>query len=228
MRTTVFDWLGHEWIALSTEGQPGLRIAEQTRDIFQSLDAELRARDVSLDNTIRTRLWARDREARNVGSRVRVAILSGAARSASSSFIAPMYFESEADVAVELWAVRPSRPGAEKKLVEYEPPIVPLRYLVYDGIVALSGMTSVLPTLEEQVAEVLGSIVSALSHAGVGWENVVQLSGILHRSQRIDDLRAQLIRRLPALRSYVEYDTADGYSTEGKLIEIEVTAVQPA
>src|SRR5215204_7303411 len=149
MRMTVNSWRGREIVALSAEGRAALDPAEQTRDIFDRLDGALRGLSLSLDDTIRTRLWARDRASRDVGSKARVAILSGAARSASSSFIAPDFFESEAAIAIQLWTMRPTTPGSKKALVEYDPPIVPLRYLKRDGLVALSGMTSVLPDLRD-------------------------------------------------------------------------------
>ncbi len=225
MRMTVSSWRGHEIVALSAEGRAALDPAEQTRDIFERLDGALRGLSLSLDDTIRTRLWARDRASRDVGSKARVAILSGAARSASSSFIAPDFFESEAAIAIQLWAMRPTTPGSKKALVEYDPPIVPLRYLKRDGLVALSGMTSVLPDLRDQVAEILGNVASALSHADVRWDQVTKLSAIVHRSQSLDDLRSALTSALPGQPKESEYAFADGYSTEGKLVEIEVTAL---
>jgi enamine deaminase RidA (YjgF/YER057c/UK114 family) len=224
MRMTVTDWQGHEIVALSAEGRTGLDPAEQTRDIFDRLDGALRGLNLSLDDTIRTRLWARDRPSRDVGSKARVEILSGAARSASSSFIAPHFFESEAAIAIELWAMRPAAAGSQKKLVEYDPPIVPLRYLERDGLIVLSGMTSVLPGLHDQVQEIRGNVTSALDHAGSGWDQVLKLSAILHRGQQLEDLRAALSGLLPGQPAETELAFADGYSTEGKLVEIEVTA----
>ena len=94
----------------------------------------------SLENTVRTRLWGRDRESRDLGSEQRVKILSGKARSASSSYIAPDHFDSSSNVSIDLVAMRPVGPEADKILKEYDPPVVPLRYLVYDSIVFLSGV----------------------------------------------------------------------------------------
>jgi enamine deaminase RidA (YjgF/YER057c/UK114 family) len=225
MRITVTDWHGREITFLNAEGDPAITdTAEQTRDVFRRLDEALHGHGLSLDDTIRSRLWARDRPIRDLSSRVRVEILTGAARSASSSFIAPSYFESAAGVAIELWALRPSGANSQKKLVEYEPAIVPLRYLERDGLIVLSGMTSVLPTLQEQVGEILGNVTAALTHAGVAWTQVLKLSAILHRSQKLNDLRTVFTDLLPRQPAESEVAFADGYSTEGKLVEIEVTA----
>jgi len=225
MRKLVYEWLGRDFVALGEEGRPELGVAEQARDLFQRFDAELRGLGLSLDDTVRTRLWGRDRASRDEGSRERVAALSGGARSASSSYIAPAHFDSEAQVAVDLYAMRPRRPGREKALVEYDPPIAPLRYLAWDQVVALSGVTAVLPTLADQVADILPRIEASLAHAGAGWEQVVLISCFLHRGQRLDQLRDLIAAAIPARPPRAEYGFVDGYSTEGKFVEIEVTAL---
>ncbi len=169
MQKKIFQWLGREFIALSCEGMSGLTATAQAQDIFRSLDEELRGMGLSLENTTRTRLWGKDRESRNLGSNERVRILSGKARSASSSYIAPGHFNSDAKVALDLLAMRPSRQGLEKTLVEYDPPITPLRYLTYDSVVFLSGVTAVLPTLGDQLSDILPRISSSLTNAGSSW-----------------------------------------------------------
>ncbi len=224
MRKLVQEWLGHELVELNAESRPGSDAAEQGRELFARLDRELRDLGLSLDNTVRTRLWGRDRPSRDAGSRERVAALSGAARSASSSFIAPDHFDSDADVAVDLWALLPGRAGLQKTLVEYDPPIVPLRYLIWDDLVFLSGVTAVLPTLDEQIADILPRIEESLTLAGAGWDRVVRVSCLLHLSQSLDRLKQLLARSIDVRFPNVEYGFVDGYSSEGKLIEIEVTA----
>lgn len=169
MRKLVYEWLGREFVALSAEGRPELGVAEQARDLFRRFDEELRGLGLSLDDTVRTRLWGRERASRDEGSRERVAALAGRARSASSSYIAPAHFDSDAQVAVDLYAMRPRRSGLEKALVEYDPPIVPLRYLAWDQVVVLSGVTAVLPTLADQVADILPRIEASLADADAGW-----------------------------------------------------------
>jgi len=227
MQRTVYDWLGHEWVALRAEGSPQLEVPDQTREVFSRLDEELRGLELSLDNTVRTRLWARDRSSRDQGSRVRVETLTGAARSASSSFIAPDAFDSHGAVAVELWAMRPATRGTPKTLAEYDPPIVPLRYLVWESVVVLSGVTSMLPTLASQVPEITEAITRSLTLAGIDWEQAVKISCILHRSQSQAELRSLLGHVTARSPAVLEISVADGYSTEGKLVEVEVTAQLP-
>jgi enamine deaminase RidA (YjgF/YER057c/UK114 family) len=223
MRKTIFPWLGKEFVEVSGEGKPGKTASDQTREIFERFDQELRGSGLSLDNTVRTRLWGRDRSSRDQGSTERVKILSGKARSASSSFISPVHFDSEAQVAVDLLAMRPSRSDSQKYLKEYEPPITPLRYLVYDSVVFLSGVTAVLPALEDQMADILPRIEASLKDAATSWDRVVKVSFLLHRSQKFEALRELFQGQVKADIPRMDYFHVDGYSSEGKLIEIEVT-----
>ena len=224
MRKTVFQWLGREFVSLSAEGRTAKSAADEARDLFQRLDDELKGLGLSLDNTVRTRLWGRDRENRDHGSAERVKILSGKARSASSSFISPVHFDSDARVAIDLLAMRPANAHAQKQLKEYEPPITPLRYLIYDSVVFLSGVTAVLPTLEDQMVDILPRIEGSLKDAGGSWDRAVKASFLLHRSQKFDTLKGLFQKQVKANIPQMEYFHVDGYSSEGKLIEIEVTA----
>ena len=224
MRMKISRWLGREFVVLSCEGTASLTPTEEAREIFHRLDHELKRWGLSLEETVRTRLWARDRECRNVASEERFKVLRGKARSASSSYIAPGHFESDARIAVELLAMRPARPGLEKLLKEYEPPIIPLRYLIYDSVVFLSGVTAVLPTLADQVADILAHISGSLTDARSSWDKVVWVSFFLHRSQKLEALKELFQKTVRAEASRMEYAFVDGYSGEGKLIEIEVTA----
>lgn len=121
--------------------------------------------------------------------------------------------------------MRPPRPGLEKILKEYDPPIVPLRYLIYDSVVFLSGVTAVLPTLADQLADILPRISSSLTDSGSSWDRAVKVSFFLHRSQRLEALRGLFQKTFKAEIPQMEYAFVDGYSAEGKLIEIEVAAL---
>ena len=224
MQKRIYSWLGKEFVELSGEARPASTATEEARELFQRLDQELRVHELSLANTVRSRLWGRDRESRDQGSNERVKILSGKARSASSSYIAPIRFDSNAKVAIDLLAMRPSRLGAEKVLKEYDPPIVPLRYLTYDSVVVLSGVTAVLASLDEQLDNILPRIEDSLKNAGSSWDQVAKVSFFLHRSQRLETLKNLFSTRVTAKIPTMEYSFVDGYSSAGKLCEVEVTA----
>jgi enamine deaminase RidA (YjgF/YER057c/UK114 family) len=224
MRKRIFQWLGREFVSLSAEGRSGKSAADEARHIFQRFDDDLKTIGLSLDNTVRTRLWGRDRESRDQGSAERVKMLAGKARSASSSFISAIHFDSGARVAVDLWAMRPTTQDHQKILQEYDPPITPLRYLTYDSVVFLSGVTAVLPTLEDQMVDILPRIQGSLNDAGSSWDRAVKSSFLLHRSQTFEKLKELFKKHVKAKVPEMDYFHVDGYSSEGKLIEIEVTA----
>jgi len=224
MRKKIFYWLGREFVALSCESKAGTTATEEAREIFRRCDEELREIGLSLDHTVRTRLWGRDRESRDLGSNERAKILAGNARSASSSFIAPGRFDSDGHVGLDLLTMRPARTGIAKILKEYDPPITPLRYLIYDSVVFLSGVTAVLPTLENQLADILPRIEGSLKNAGSSWDKAVKVSFFLHRSQKLENLQGLFKKTVREEIPQMEYAFVDGYSSPGKLIEIEVTA----
>ncbi len=224
MRKKIFPWLGREFVALSCEGNAEGTATEETQEIFRRIDSELKRMGLSLENTVRTRLWGRDRESRDLGSEQRVKILSGKARSASSSYIAPDHFNSNSKVSIDFVAMRPVGPVADKILKEYDPPAVPLRYLVYDSIVFLSGVTVVLPNLEDQISDILPRIQGSLTDAGTSWDKAVKVSFYLHRSQNLETLKKIFEAHIKVKVPQMEYVFVDGYSSEGKLIEVEVTA----
>jgi len=224
MRLKIFSWLGREFVSLSGEAQPLADASEEAQSLFARFDDELRKLGLSLHHVVRTRLWAKDRQSRDLGSQVRVAILSGPARSASSSYIAPGHFDSNGSVALDLLALRPLAPDTRKHIVEYQPPIVPIRFLVYDSIVVLSGVTTVLPTLEAQLDVILARIQDSLHDAGSSWNKVARISFYLHRSQRVETLNETFAKHVKAKVPQRVYGFVDGYSSVGKLCEIEVTA----
>jgi len=224
MRKRIFTWLGKEFVELSGEAKAAANASIEAQELFQRFDNELKLHGLSLANTVRSRLWGGDRPSRDLGSNERVKVLSGKARSASSSYIAPGHFDSTARVAVDLLAMRPSDPSAEKRIVEYNPPIVPIRFLVYDSAVVLSGVTTVLPTLAEQFDNIFPRIAGSLADAGSSWDKVARVSFYLHRSQTLENLKALFVRHVTANIPQLEYCFVDGYSSEGKFCEVEVTA----
>jgi enamine deaminase RidA (YjgF/YER057c/UK114 family) len=224
MRKRIFTWLGKEFIELSGEAKAAANATIEAQELFQRIDQELKAHGLSLDNTVRSRLWGRDRQSRDLGSTERVKILSGKARSASSSYIAPGHFDSSAKVALDLLAMRPSQTSAAKRIVEYEPAIAPIRFLVYDSVVLLSGVTTVLPTLAEQFDNIFPRIAGSLEDAGSSWEKAARVSFYLHRSQTLENLKTLFARHVTARVPQLEYCFVDGYSSEGKFCEVEVTA----
>lgn len=221
MRMKSFDWLGREFVAVSCEGGAGLAGGEGVEGLLGRIEEGIAPLGFSLEDTVRTRLWGRDRESRNLGSQARSRRMRGAARSASSSYIAPDHLDSGASVALDFLAMRS---GGEKKLVEYDPPVVPLRYLELDSLVFLSGVTATTGGLSAQVSEVCGLIGDSLAHAGTSWDRAALVSFYLQQEADPAELKDAFERAVGPRPGRTECTFVEGYSAQGKLIEIEVTA----
>lgn len=221
MREKIYNWLGHEFIALSCEGIPSGSVTDETAHLFGLFDERLQAHGLGLDSTVRTRLWARDMDCWDSGVKERARLLSGAARSVSSSHIKPGRFASAGRVAVDLLAMRAS-PGNTKATCEYDPSGMVLRYLDWEGVVFLSGVTVVLPTFDEQLKVIVGRIGDTLAHAGLDWTDIARASFFLHNSCAMAELRRRFAELMPVAIPHVDYSSVD--TRQGKLVEIEITA----
>lgn len=224
LRKEIIQWIGREFVYISCEGRSIGNAADEMKNIYGRVSAELGEESLTLDQTIRTRLWAVDRESRDLASDVRAGYNVGQARAATSSYIMPGHFASSARVGLDLIALRPSVPNIEKEIVENDPPRRPINYLIFDSLLVLAGKTVVLPTLEEQLDEILPRITGILTAAGSSWQEVVNVSCYLHRSQKIGTLKKGFSKWVKAPLNRIEIAAVEGYSAEGKLVEIEVTA----
>lgn len=224
LRKKIVQWVGREFIFISCEGYHAGTAAEQMEGIYDRINNELQAEGLSLNQIVRTRLWATDRESRDLGSDIRAKYNTNQARAATSSYIAPGHFSSGARVGLDVIALKPSRSEIKKQIVENDPPRKPINYLVFDSLLVLAGKTVVLPTLMEQLDEILPRITGILAEGGSSWQKVVNVSAYLHRSQAIADLRKGFAKEVKRMPPRMEIALVDGYSARGKLIEIEVTA----
>ena len=214
-----------EFVELSGEAGPGASVEEETGRLFETFEHELAASGLSLENIVRTRLWGKTREARLLGTAVRSKVLTGQNKASSSSYVAPGHFDSTARVAVDLLAMRPSRPDAERKPVEFEPPRNYLCYLRYDSLAFFSGYTSDAETLELQVPKILTALAGAVAISAAKWDNLLRLSVFLQRSQKIDVVKELLTKGPRVELQNVEFDFVDGFAGEKSLLEIEATAL---
>lgn len=226
MKISMLHWLGFEFLDLSCEANPNITTTAQAEDVFAQCRGGLARFGLGLEDTVRSRIWAIDRASWDVASKARFATLSGRARGASSSYITPGHFSTGAAIGLDLLAVRP-RSGIEKVIKDFEPKrsAPPICYVTLGSLVVMSGMTVVLPTLEDQVTtDILPRITGYLAEAGCGWSQVAKVSCYLHRSmspEQMCSLFRQTVQTWPPLFEIV---FVDGYSSEGKLVEIEVTA----
>lgn len=169
MRKTTFPWLEQRIHIAFGEARGSGSVEQQTHELFERFETELRASNLSLEDTVPTRLFAADKEARELATYARSKILSGKRKAASSSLISASHFDSNARVALDLLAMRPSRPETERQPVDFEPSRMYISWLRYDSVTFVSGYTSELDRLEDQVSAVLGDIDNALKVASTSW-----------------------------------------------------------
>jgi hypothetical protein len=155
MRKRIYNWQGQRFAYIWMEGEPGQSLEMQSQGLFDRAGPALASLGLTLDkNVVRTRVYGRTRDARNIVSAARGRAFSGQARAATSSFISPDHLDWYSDVALELWAMAAPTDGAPRKVTEMEPVAVFIRHLVWGPLVFHAGMTNdEFPTLKEQCAE---------------------------------------------------------------------------
>jgi hypothetical protein len=62
--------------------------------------------------------------------------------------------------------------------------------------------------------------------AGTTWERTVLVSCFLQHGQTVEALRAALAQAAPLANVPLECELVEGFAGEGRLVEIEVTALQ--
>jgi enamine deaminase RidA (YjgF/YER057c/UK114 family) len=224
MKTSVVNWMGRQFVVVSSESGLEGTPAEQASDVFSRIGDELSSLGLSLEHGVRTRLFARGQEARKVASDERIKALAGGKRCASSSFIAPGYLDSQGIVAVDLIAMAQGDPASLKTTVEYDPPRYPPHYVRWDDLVFFSGVTSPEGDLEHQVRHLAAMLGGSLATVGATWDNVISASFFLRRDQDLDSLRSLWSPVLSAPIPYTSTTLVDGFASEGNLLEIEITA----
>lgn len=223
MRLKIFPWLGQEFVSLSWEGSGEGTVEEETRDLFARFTSRLREFGLSLEHTVRTRMWVRDMECWHAGVHERARILSGKARSVSSSHVRPDRLGSKARVAVDLVAMFPPAAGGNKVLKEYEPPTIVLRRLTWGGILFLSGVTDMThTTFDEQFPVIIQRLSATLADGGASWKDVARASFFLHHEESLEMLRARFGEAVSAQFPSLDYTFVD--TRQGKRLEIEITA----
>jgi len=225
VKVKLFNWLGRDFIEIAAEGKPVLSADIATAQLLEKFDMELHTYGLSLDDTVRIRVWGRDRDARALATAARSKILTGQRKAASSSFISQQWFDSDASAGLELLAMKPMNSGADRRPVEFEPARNYLCYLRYDAVLFFSGFTSVAATLAEQVPDVIRALSNAFAVAGTGWSKVVKLSVFLQRSQKVDTVMDLLAKGPRPNVPEVEFIYVDGFAGEKYLVEIEATAL---
>ena len=213
-----------ELLHVAVAGTAGQATEAQSRDAIARAVAEVELAGIPAGHIVRSRLWGRDAEARQIASNVRLEILGGLRRGASSSFVDGERLPAGIAMMIELYALRSGTPADAKKIVEYAPPIAPPMLVVLDGLLVLSGDTDRSDGIEAQMASIRGKLDASLAAGGGRWDQVVSMSVFMAKRLAPGFGRAALSASFPGIGCPVTISTVDGYSHPETLVEIEVTA----
>src|ERR1700720_1476110 len=192
------------------------------RDLRTVLEAIKTARSVP-DPTVRTRMFTLDMETWSAANQERRRILSGKARSVSSSHIWPPRLGPKARVTVDLLAMFPPASGEGKVLKEYDPETIVLRRMNWGGLLFLSGVTDMTHvTFDEQFPVIIKRLTDTLTDGGGSWDKVMRASFFLHHEEKLAYLRDCFAKAITAKIPSLEYTFVG--TRQGKRLEIELTA----
>jgi enamine deaminase RidA (YjgF/YER057c/UK114 family) len=223
MRLKIFPWLGQEFVSLSWEGNGEGTVEDETREIFARFSARLTQFGLTLDHTVRTRMFVRDMDCWYAGVHERAVILSGKARSVSSSHIWPDRLGSKARIAVDLMAMFPPASGDAKVFKEYDPPTIVLRRMNWGGLLFLSGVTDMTHwTFDEQFPVIIKRLTDTLADGGGSLDKVQRATFLLHHEEKLDHLRESFTKVVSAKIPSLDYTFVG--TRQGKRLEIELTA----
>jgi len=223
MRLKLFPWLGQEFVHLSMEGNGEGTVEEETQGLFAHLAQRLKPFGLTLDHTVRTRMWVKDMETWTAGVHERVRILKGPGRSVSSSHVWPDRLGPKARISVDLMAMFPPKDGSGKVFREYEPRTIVLRRMNWGGLLFLSGVTDMThTTFDEQFPVIIRRLTDTLADGGGSWDRVQRASFFLHHEESLAHLRASFAKAVKARIPGLDYTFVG--TRQGKRLEIELTA----
>lgn len=223
MRLKVFPWLGQEFVHLSADGNGEGTVEDETQEVFARFAEALKPFGLTLDQTVRSRMFVKDMETWTAGVHERVRILKGPARSASSSHIWPPRLGPGARISVDMMAMFPPKDGSTKAFQEYEPQTIVLRRMNWGGLLFLSGVTDMThTTFDEQFPVIIKRLTDTLANGGGTWDKVQRASFFLHHEEKLDDLRSSFSASVGARIRSTDYTFVG--TRQGKRLEIELTA----
>ena len=221
MRLQVFRWLGEEFVSLSWEGNGEGTIADEMRDLFGRLSDWLGRLGLTLDNTVRTRMFVRDIDTWHVAAAERAKCLVGRARSTSSSHVRPERLGAKPRFSIDLLAMHAPNTGEQKILREYEPQTVVLRRMTWGKLVLCSGVTDMTtPTLDERYPIIIGRLTDTF--VMLACPGQVQRASFSASGRSISELRDRLAKTVDLRRAEQDFTFVD--TRQGKRLEIELTA----
>jgi enamine deaminase RidA (YjgF/YER057c/UK114 family) len=223
MRLKIFPWLGQEFVHVSAEGNGEGSVEDETQEVFARFARKLAPLGLTLDHTVRSRMFVRDMDAWTAGVHERVRILKGLARSVSSSHVWPERLIGKARISVDMLAMFPPKNGSSKEFQEYEPSTIVLRRMNWGGLLFLSGVTDMThTTFDEQFPVIIKRLTDTLANGRGAWEKVQHASFFLHHEEKLGHLKACFREAVPVRIPSTDYTFVG--TRQGKRLEVELTA----
>lgn len=214
---------GREHLTLNVTSDGGASVADEAQHAMKLAFELVESAGFSTSDLVRSRIFARDANSRRIASDLRVEMLKGALRAASSSYIDPSRLPAQGNVALDFIAIR-TPAGAQKIVREYEPAIAPPMFVSVGDMVYVSGCTDTSEGFATQAENIRANIARNLKAAGASWSNVIGVSAHVSRTIAGKEAWARLNSLFPDITGQISMSFVDGYSAPEKLIEIETTA----
>lgn len=215
---------GREHLKVRVAAEAGPSGEAATRNALARAIARIKTEGFDPRHIVRSRLFARDRAARTVAGDIRLDMLNGPLRGASSSYIDPDRLPPGSDMAIDLLVLR-AKSGAEKRVREYDPVVAPPMFVTLDGMAYLSGMTDTSDGFDAQHQRIRASIAQGLDEAGSGPGGVTRVTAFLARSEPFERAWADITAGFPGYAGPLSLSPVEGFTTPEKRLEIETTAV---
>lgn len=213
---------GREFFCVTVAGQAADTIQQEARKAIEAALAAIEAAGFSTHNLVRSRLFARDAHVRRAASDMRLEVLTGALRSASSSYVDARRLPAGSSMSIDLVALR-AKPGATKQVREYAPQIAPPMFVTLDGFAFLSGVTDMSDQFDEQLMCIRDAIINSVAQAGGSPADIVNIDAHIARTIDANHAWAAISGLFSAPHARISLTQVDGYSSPQKLVELETT-----
>jgi len=226
MRVETIRWLDLELLSISGEAMVSGDPEAEAEALFSEFSQVMESYGLSLENTIRSRIWAADAEARTACSEVRSRTLKGTARAATSSYIAPAHLTEGNRVAMDLIAI--FAPTNEAKVVIEQNPLKGvINWLTVGSLLVLPGMScNDGGSFGSQADDILGRITTSLTNAGSRWSDVIEVTFVYQEGIQQEDVLLAFRKETKEVPSRLVLLPAKEYSRPGKFLEIETMAMK--
>jgi enamine deaminase RidA (YjgF/YER057c/UK114 family) len=207
-------------------GTSGDDIQTQSKTAMNRALSEMEKAGFTADHVVRSRVWGRDAATRTAASDIRRLEYADHKRGATASFYDSERLPDGADMMIDVFALKTRKSAARKVFQEYDTPATAPLFVELDGMVLLSGNTDTSPKFEDQLVKIRGKIELGLQRSGTQWKHVSLVSAFVSKTVDAMHARKAIAEAFPEMSCPLVLTSVDGFSSPGKLIEIEVNALR--